>query len=185
MKKGRADGQFSVLIAGSGGQGILFLGKLIAQAAMLEGRNVTWFPSYGAEIRGGTANCTVVISDEAIGSPIVRNPDMLIALNRASVARFQGRLKKDGLLVMDSSLIKDVLIGNDIKVVRVPGTEIAVSLGSSKSANMVVFGAALGVSGFLKEGPVMRALEELTPVRRKKDLDMNKAAIKEGRGYPG
>src|SRR3989338_5832303 len=97
---------FSLLIAGFGGQGILFAGKLLAQSAMLEGRHVTWFPSYGAEVRGGTANCTVIISDEMIGSPVVRNPEILVVMNEASLDKFQPRLKSGGILIFESSLIK-------------------------------------------------------------------------------
>lgn len=174
----------SVLIAGSGGQGILFIGKLIAQAAMLEGKNVTWFPSYGAEMRGGTANCTVVISDDVIGSPIVRDTDILMVFNEASAGKFQPRLKKGGLLVMDSSLIGDIPLRDDIRVVKVPATKTAVSVGNPRAANMVVLGAAVA-SGLVREESVDKALKELTPERRKSDLKSNKAAVKAGMGFAG
>src|SRR4030066_1544991 len=99
-----ADLETRIIVAGSGGQGILFLGKFLARAGMLEGRNVAWFPSYGAEMRGGTANCTLILSDNMIGSPVILNPDILIAMNSASLERFQPQLKKRGLLLFDSSL---------------------------------------------------------------------------------
>ena len=169
----------SVLIAGSGGQGILFFGKLIAQTAMREGRNVTWFPSYGAEMRGGTANCVVIVSEEVIGSPIVRDPDMLVVLNSASLEKFQSRLKPNGILILDSSLVKGQL-RDDVRVLSVPATDIALSLGNPKSANMVLLGAVIAASGLVSEEGAMNALKELTPARRVKDLDANRAAIKKG-----
>jgi len=169
----------SVLVAGSGGQGILFIGKLLAQAAMQEGKNVTWFPSYGAEMRGGTANCTVVISEETIGSPVVRNPDILIVLNTPSLERFQERLKPGGTLVLDTSLVKGN-IRDDIRVIGVPATEVAVSLGSPRAANMVVLGAVIGGTGIVSESQTIDALRELTPAKRQKSLNPNIKAIKEG-----
>ncbi len=172
-----------ILIAGSGGQGILFAGKLLAEGAMLEGKHVTWFPSYGAEMRGGTANCTVVVSDEPIGSPIVKNPDIVVVFNEASLKRFEGRVKKGGLLLMDSTLVKASPGRNDMRVVEIPATGIAMSLGSVRSANMVLIGALLKETSLLKEDTVMRALKELTPARRLKSLDINKAAL--GKGLHG
>jgi len=169
----------SVLIAGSGGQGILFIGKLLAQAAMQEGKNVTWFPSYGAEMRGGTANCTVVISEEPIGSPIVRNPDILIVLNTPSLDRFQERLKLGGVLLLDTSLVKGN-IRDDIRVIGVPATEVAVSLGSPTSANMVILGAVISGTRIVSESQTIDALKELTPAKRQKGLNSNIKAIKEG-----
>ena len=102
------DLEHKIMVAGFGGQGILFLGKLLAYSGMLENKEVTWFPSYGAEVRGGTANCTVIISDEMIGSPVVRNPEILIVMNEASLDKFQPRLKNGGILIFDSSLIKNL-----------------------------------------------------------------------------
>ncbi|MBI4823447.1 MAG: 2-oxoacid:acceptor oxidoreductase family protein [Nitrospirae bacterium] len=173
----------SILIAGSGGQGILFFGKLIAQSAMNEGKNVTWFPSYGAEMRGGTANCTVQVSDEVIGSPIVRNPDILIVLNKASMERFGSRVKKNGLLIMDSSLIKETPLRQDIGIVKVPASDIAVSLGNAMSANMVLLGALIKETGIVNEDSAINALEELTSSRRTKTISLNKSAIKKGLQY--
>lgn len=173
----------SILIAGSGGQGILFLGKLIAHSSMLNGKNVTWFPSYGAEMRGGTANCTVVISDDIIGSPIVTNPDILIVMNTASLRRFEERLKKNGLLVMDSSMTKEPPKRDDIHIVKVPATEIAVSLGNIGSANMVLFGALLNKTELFNQGSITSALKELTSSHKKRLLEINKTAIKKGIKY--
>lgn len=172
-----------ILIAGFGGQGILFFGKLLAYSGMLEGKEVTWFPSYGAEVRGGTANCTVIVSDEMIGSPIVRNPEILVIMNEASLNRFQPRLQKGGILLFDSSLIKGPQLRSDIHVVEIPASEIAASIGNTKYANMVMFSALIAETGIMKEESAINALEDMTPQRRRKALDANKEAIKKGRIY--
>jgi 2-oxoglutarate ferredoxin oxidoreductase subunit gamma len=124
-----------IIIAGSGGQGILFMGKVMAFASMREKKEVTWFPSYGAEMRGGTANCTVIISDDMIGSPVVLNPDILVVMNSASLDKFQQRLRRKGLLFYDSSLIKSPSFRAEVEPVAVPATKIASALGNAKSAN--------------------------------------------------
>jgi 2-oxoglutarate ferredoxin oxidoreductase subunit gamma len=170
----------SALIAGSGGQGILFLGKLLAQGAMLAGKNVTWFPSYGAEMRGGTANCTVIISDEMIGSPIVWKPDIVVVMNEASKNKFESRLREGGLLLMDSSLVTKPPERQDVRAAGVPASDIAASLGNAKSANMVMLGALLSEEDLVGQDNVFRALEQLTPPRRMKSLGMNRDAIKKG-----
>ena len=140
-----------IIIAGAGGQGILFLGKAIAQAGMIEGKHVTWFPSYGAEMRGGTANCTVILSDDMIGSPVVQNPDILIAMNRASLEKFQPSLKKNGLLFFDSSLINGVAFSNTVVPIGIPATKLADAAGNTRSANMVMLGALIAETGILKK----------------------------------
>lgn len=144
-----------ISIVGSGGQGILFMGRMISCASMLEGKEVTWFPSYGAEMRGGTANCTVVVSDEMIGSPVVHNPDMLIVFNNASLDKFQSKLKKKGILLYDVSLIKKPLLRNDIEVAAVPATKIAGSIGNTKSANMVMLGALMAKTSILQKSTIV------------------------------
>src|SRR4030042_555852 len=131
------------VIAGFGGQGILSMGLNLAQAALLEGKYVTYLPSYGAEVRGGTANCTVVVSDEDIPSPTPSSPDFVIAMNRPSLARFQNQIKSGGVLFLNSSLIQADTSRDDIEVVRVAADAIAKELGSAKSANMVMLGAFL------------------------------------------
>jgi 2-oxoglutarate ferredoxin oxidoreductase subunit gamma len=148
-----------IIIGGFGGQGILFLGKIMAYAGMLENKEVTWFPSYGAEMRGGTANCTVIISNELIGSPVVANPDVLIAMNDASLRKFQPGLKQNGLLIFDSSLIKENSLRDDIEIAEVPATEIANRIGNTKSANMVLLGAFIASTRLLKEQTALEALE--------------------------
>lgn len=185
--------ELRIIAAGFGGQGILFLGKLIAYSGMIEGKHVTWFPSYGAEMRGGTANCTAIISDEMIGSPIVRNPDILVAMNTASLGRFQLGIRAGGLLLFDSSLIPSPELRPDILSLAVPASELAASLHASKPAvrpspkvecaNMVMFGALLATTGFVKETTAMRALGQLTPKKISKTLEGNRAAIMKGMHY--
>ncbi len=126
---------------------------------MLEEKEVTWFPSYGAEMRGGTANCTVIISDTMIGSPVVLNPDILVSMNKASLDKFQPRVKKHGLVFYDLSLIKDPAVRDDVLAVPVPATEIASSAGNTKSANMVMLGAVLAGTGLLKRSSVLKVIE--------------------------
>jgi 2-oxoglutarate ferredoxin oxidoreductase subunit gamma len=147
---------------------------------MLENREVTWFPSYGAEMRGGTANCTVIISDELIGSPIVTHPDILIAMNDASLKRFQPRLKQNGLIIFDASLIKDLSLRNDIETLGVPATEISATLGDTKSANMVLLGAFIAKTALIEKTSAYEAIESSVPERKKKGIEVNKRAVMEG-----
>jgi len=150
---------------------------------MLEGREVTWFPSYGAEMRGGTANCTVIISDDMIGSPVVSVPDVLITMNRVSLDRFLPKLKKKGVLIYDSSLIKKPSLRKDIEAVGVPATSIAGSVGNTKSANMVIIGALIACTGILGKSSVVRifAMGEGSVKRPQDKLNTN--AVLEGIQY--
>jgi 2-oxoglutarate ferredoxin oxidoreductase subunit gamma len=175
--------KYRIIIGGFGGQGILFLGKILAYAGMLEGKEVTWFPSYGAEVRGGIANCTVIISDELIGSPVIMNPDSLIVMNEASLNTFQPRLKKNGLLCYDSSLIKDAVLRTDIEIVAVPASGRASKIGNTKSANMVLLGAFTAKTGLLQEVSLLKAVESSMPENRKKSIEQNKKAIHKGIEY--
>lgn len=156
------------------------MGRILAYTGMLENKEVTWFPSYGAEMRGGTANCTVIISDELIGSPIIMNSDTLIIMSDAALKKFQPRLKQNGLLLFDSSLIKPPALRTDIEIVGVPATEIATTVGNTKSANMVLLGAFIAKTGLLKKTSLYEALESSIPERRKKSIEINKEAIIEG-----
>ncbi len=169
-----------LIIAGFGGQGVLFAGKLLAHAAMLEGKEVTWFPSYGAEIRGGTANCTVIISSEMIGSPVVNNPDTLLIMNDASMERFAPRLKQGGLLIMNSSLIKNPPQRRDIGIIQINATDIAEELGSSQVANMVMIGALIGRTGIISLDTAIGALREIIPEHKKEIILINETALRRG-----
>ncbi len=171
-----------IIIAGSGGQGVLFLGKLLAYAGMLEGREVTWFPSYGAEMRGGTANCTVIISDSMIGSPVIRNPDVLVVMNDASYRRFAAQLSPDGILIHDSSLIPSLPRRHDIRVVTVPAGALASSLNNASLANMALLGAFIAATGLVDVNSALRALDEITPAHRRAHLSVNKDIVLKGYG---
>ncbi len=150
---------------------------------MLEGKEVTWFPSYGAEVRGGTANCTVIVSDELIGSPVVLNPDALIVMNEASLNKFLPRLKGKGILLFDSSLIKNSVERTDIEILGVPATEISSKINSTKSANMVILGAFIAETGLLQEAYVLEAIENAMSGKNRKIIDINKKALIKGIRY--
>jgi 2-oxoglutarate ferredoxin oxidoreductase subunit gamma len=137
----------SFVFAGFGGQGVILAGKILAQAGVDYGLQVTWLPSYGPEMRGGTANCTVVLSDEPIGSPVVDNPTALIAMNLPSLDRFEKTVAEAGTILINSSLITRPTQRNDVRVLSVPANDIAVSLGNSQAANMVALGAVIKASG--------------------------------------
>ncbi|MBI5189995.1 MAG: 2-oxoacid:acceptor oxidoreductase family protein [Nitrospirae bacterium] len=168
------------IIAGFGGQGILLAGKLLVWAGMLDDRHVTWFPSYGGEMRGGTANCTVIVSDEDIGSPIVDRPEALLAFNQASVDRFARRVAKGGFIIVNSSLAtRDVEVPG-VRLIRVAANEVAERLGDIKAANMVMLGAYLKASGSLGLDKVISALESVIPAKYKDALPVNIAALRDG-----
>ena len=170
-----------IVVAGFGGQGIMLTGKLLAQTAMKNGREVTYMPTYGAEVRGGTANCMVVVSDGPIASPLVSKPDSLIVLNKASLNKFAPRLKKGGLLIMNSSLIdtKPELDGS-IEVLSIPADELAVELGSKKAANMVALGAYLQKRNLFGAEAAARALPDVLAKRYHKTLPLNTEALRKG-----
>jgi len=173
-----------IIIAGFGGQGIMLTGKLLAQMAMKAGKEVTYMPSYGAEVRGGTANCMVVIAENEIACPVVAKPDSLIVLNKASLKKFAPRLKKGGLLIMNSSLIDvDPELDDSIEVVSVPADKLAVELGSPRSANMVALGAYLQKRGYLSPDAAAQALPDVLASRYHKTLPVNIKALHKGGEY--
>ncbi len=169
-----------VMIAGFGGQGVLLAGKLLAHAGMLEGKNVTWFPSYGAEIRGGTANCTVIISDREIGSPVVRNPSAMLILNEASFKKFEPRMRPEGHLFVNTSLVQLASTRSDIDRIEVRANDIAGELGDIRIANMVMLGAFLKKTGVVTLDSVLNALKAVLPARRHSLLPLNERALKCG-----
>jgi 2-oxoglutarate ferredoxin oxidoreductase subunit gamma len=161
----------------------LFLGKILAFAGMLEKKAVTWFPSYGAEMRGGTANCTVIIADDMIGSPVVLHPDILVAMNRASLEKFQPRLKQGGLLLYDSSLVQRTDFRDDIQKIAVPATKIASSIGNTKSANMVMLGALVARTGIMKKSSIVKIFENPSGSLGNTGSKINTNSILEGIKY--
>ncbi|MHC4758777.1 MAG: 2-oxoacid:acceptor oxidoreductase family protein [Planctomycetota bacterium] len=175
-----------IIVAGFGGQGIILSGKLLAQTAMESGKEVTYMPSYGAEVRGGTANCMVVVSDEPIASPLISKPDSVIVMNKASLQKFAPRLKEGGLLIYNSSLIeeqdvKEILEKNE--VLAVPANELAVELGNVKVANMVAIGAFSQKRGLFGPDAVSESLPKVLAKRYHKTLPMNTQALHRGAEY--
>jgi 2-oxoglutarate ferredoxin oxidoreductase subunit gamma len=170
-----------IIIAGFGGQGIMLAGKLLAQTAMNAGKEVTYMPSYGAEVRGGTANCMVVIAEQEIACPVVGNPDSLIVMNKASLNKFGPRLKKGGLLIMNNSLIDSKPeLDDTIEIIAIPADDLAVELGNKKAANMVAIGAYLQKRGQLDTELAVLALPETIAARYHKTLPVNTKALKCG-----
>ena len=166
-----------IIIAGSGGQGIMLLGKILAQAAMLEGKFVTWLPAYGAEVRGGTAHCMVVISDEEIGSPYIDKAETLVIMNQPSLVRFKNRLEKGGLLIVNSSIVKT---GKEIKGLKYPFTDIAVELGNVRVANMVALGAYLAKKKIVGLKHILGVMKMMAPSGRDDILKINQKALDKG-----
>jgi len=175
--------QTEIIIAGFGGQGIMFAGQLLAYAAMEEGKQVTWIPSYGPEMRGGTANCTVVIADEEIGSPMVRNPQAVLAFNLPSMDKYEPFVKPGGLLVVNSTLISQPVRRTDIRSVLVPANEIAESIGDKRMANMVMVGALLANLPVISFEGVNQALKEHLPARHQRLVPANIEAIQRGKSF--
>jgi len=172
--------QTEILIAGFGGQGVLFAGQLLAYAGMEYGKQVTWIPSYGPEMRGGTANCTVIVSDNEIGSPLVRNPKALLAFNLPSLDKYESAVAEGGVLVVNSSMVNRPVARNDIQSIVLPADEIAESLGAKRMSNMVMVGALLANLPFLPMEAVEQALKGHLPERHKKLLPQNIKALEKG-----
>ena len=172
--------QTDIIISGFGGQGVLFAGQLLAYAGMDEKLDVTWFPSYGPEMRGGTANCTVILSSEEIGSPMVRYPTVVIAMNLPSLEKYESQVKPGGLLIINSSIIDEEATRKDIRVVRVPGNEIAEKIADKRMTNMVMLGALIANQPVLPLEALQKALKEHLPVRHHRLLPSNYEALREG-----
>ena len=172
--------QEEIIISGFGGQGALFAGQLLAYAAMDNGYHVTWIPSYGPEMRGGRARCTVVISDEEIGSPLVRRPSSAIVLNIPSMEAFEPAVKPGGVLIVNSSLIPQKSERDDIRVFYVPATDIASELGNVRMANVVCLGALVKATGILSIEAIKQALEQHLPERHRALLPLNNQALDRG-----
>lgn len=167
-----------IVIAGFGGQGVLFLGEILAHAAMHDGYQVTWLPSYGPEQRGGTAHCTVVISDRPIASPVVAEPTILVALNRPSLDRFESAVRPGGLIVCDLTMVERLPARTDVQAVAVAATSIAAELGGARAANVVLLGALLAARPILSEKGVRTALGDR--VRDPEARARNEAALERG-----
>ncbi|MBI1987988.1 MAG: 2-oxoacid:acceptor oxidoreductase family protein [Nitrospinae bacterium] len=172
--------QSEVIIAGFGGQGVLLVGHLIAYAGMLEGKEVTWLPSYGPEIRGGTCNCTVVVSDRRIGSPSIPHPAAVIVMNRPSLDKFEPAVAPGGSLIVNSSLTDRLPSRADLRTFLLPASGMAQELGSSRVANLILLGAYLAATGVVSFPGVMAALEGILPSDKHPLLPLNRRALEAG-----
>jgi 2-oxoglutarate ferredoxin oxidoreductase subunit gamma len=170
-----------IIIAGAGGQGIMLLGKVIAEAVIRENKYVTWLPSYGAEVRGGTAHCMVIVSDREIGSPYVDKADILIVMNDPSLKKFKSRITSTGLLIVNSSLAGDSNdLGKRVHIIRHPFTDLAIGLGNIKVANMITLGCLISQKNIVSQESVSSVIQAMAP-RGKNDLiEINQKALIEG-----
>ncbi len=169
---------FDTIIAGFGGQGILLMGDLLAYAAMQEGRHVTYLPTYGVEMRGGTANCTVIIADEPIGSPVTVSPHAAVVMNEESLDKFQPRVKRHGLLFVNTSFVPEGRdMRTDLEVVLIAAHDLAAQLGNSKMSNMVVLGALVERTRVVELETVKSSLAEVFPARNRKHIPLNIEAM--------
>lgn len=171
----------AVIMAGFGGQGILMIGNVLAVGAINQGLNVTFFPSYGVEMRGGTANCTVTISRREVGSPVTSQPNAVIAMNEPSVNKFGPRVVPGGFVVINSSMAPDNTFEKEgVKIVRLPFNEISRDMGNTKLASMVALGAYSELTGVVSVENLVKALEEVLPAKAHKLIPMNAKALEEG-----
>lgn len=169
-----------IVMAGFGGQGVMAMGQLISYAGMLESKHVSWYPSYGPEMRGGAANCSVVVSEELVGSPIIAVADDVIVMNEPSLSMFESHVRPGGNIFINSSLVKKETTRTDINVVKIPVNDIAIDLGNARVANMVMLGAYLKVTELVKVESVIQAFTKVYGDKKKKLLPINEKAIKFG-----
>lgn len=171
----------NVIMAGFGGQGVMLMGQLLTYAGMVDNKQVSWMPAYGPEMRGGTANCTVIVSDAPVGSPVVSEPMAVIAMNLPSLDKFEPIVKPGGVIIYNSSLIHRAPTRTDVRVIAVPGNEIATELGNDRVANMVLLGALLAATEAVSISAVETALKKALPAHRQDLLPLNLQAIARGR----
>lgn len=169
-----------IIMSGFGGQGIISGGIMLAYAGMIEGKNVTFFPAYGAEMRGGTANCSVVVSSEPVASPVVGAPDTLMIMNEPSLARFENSLKPGGLMIINTSLVNSKPKRNDITVVEIPVSDLAEEVGNIKTANMVILGAYAKKTGAVSVDALKNSIAKVYLRANEAMVEMNKKAIDKG-----
>ncbi len=169
--------KYKMFFAGSGGQGTLAMGQMIAKAAMHEGKEVTWLPSYGPEMRGGTANCTVVVSDKPISCPLINEADVLVVMNLPSLLKFEKMVTPGGLLIINSSLVPEKASRDDIRVLEIPANEKATELGNDKAANMIMLGAIIKETDVVRPETVYDELAVMFTGRKEKFLPMNRKAL--------
>ena len=170
----------NILLSGFGGQGILFAGKFLAYKGLIEEKQVSWLPSYGPEMRGGTASCSVILSDEPVGSPIVSSPDILVAMNLPSLDKFEPTVKSGGIIICDSTLIERKVQRDDVTVYYVDATRLADENGLKGLANMIIMGKLLSVVDEYTEQGIEKTLAKVIPAKKASMLDFNRKALSLG-----
>ncbi len=171
--------QTEVIMSGFGGQGLMMIGKLLAYAGLEEGKDVTWLPSYGPEMRGGTANCTVVIADKPIGSPLISSPGAAVVMNQPSLEKFAPILKKNGVLVINSAMIPINADRTDLRSFRIRADELAAEMGNRRSANLVMLGAYIGLEEAVSHKTLIKAIEAAF-AKKKQFIDVNRKTFMKG-----
>ena len=169
-----------ILIAGFGGQGVLFAGKLLAYKGLVDGKQLSWLPSYGPEMRGGTANCSVILSDDPVGSPIVSHPDVLIAMNLPSLEKYEDTVVPGGIILVESTLIAKKVARDDVKVFYVPATKMAQDMGAPTLANMIMVGKLIRECDAVNDGHIEETLHKVVSARHQDLFDINLKAIQTG-----
>ncbi|MDF2534538.1 MAG: 2-oxoacid:ferredoxin oxidoreductase subunit gamma [Bacillales bacterium] len=169
-----------IVFAGFGGQGVMSMGQTVAYAGMVEGKQVSWLPSYGPEQRGGTANAMVVVSDTPVGSPLITKPTVAVILNNPSLEKFESSIKPGGILLTNSTLVTDKSTRDDIRILEIDATNIAIELGNERIANMVLLGALLQITGIVSIEGIMDALKKVLGDSKKHLLDVNRKALEKG-----
>lgn len=174
------NGTMNVLLAGFGGQGILFAGKVMAYSGLMDGSEISWLPSYGPEMRGGTCNCSVVLSDKSIGSPLVVNPDVLVAMNKPSLEKFVNNVVPGGMILVDSSTVDVKVERTDVTVFYVPATKLADENGLKGLANIILVGKLFKEKGFVTPESLDAGLQKCIPAKKAAMLDTNRKALEIG-----
>lgn len=177
--------EYQIVIAGFGGQGLLFSGKVLAYAALMEQRELSWLPSYGPEMRGGTANCNVIISDSPVGSPIVQNPNVLMVMNTPSLDKYEKTVAPGGKIFVDSSLVSRKVERTDVEVRYIPATKMAGDMGIPTLANMILLGAIVKSTGCVGDEAVLAGLRKIVSAKHADLLEANLQAIQAGKDYLG
>ncbi|MBQ7037390.1 MAG: 2-oxoacid:acceptor oxidoreductase family protein [Clostridia bacterium] len=172
-----------IIIAGFGGQGILFAGKVLAYTGLVNGYEISWLPSYGPEVRGGTANCHVIVSEEAVASPMITKPTALIAMNLPSLRKFEDAVVPGGIILVDSSLIEEDVKRTDVTVIRIPATKMADEVGARKLANMIMTGAFIKATGIVDFDGLVKGAAKCVPAGKEAILEQNKKLLSMGYNY--
>ncbi|UOO37626.1 2-oxoacid:acceptor oxidoreductase family protein [Oscillospiraceae bacterium CM] len=167
-----------LFFAGSGGQGILLMGQMVTYAAMLEDKSSTFFPSYGPEMRGGTANCTVVVSDKEVSCPLIYEADALVVMNLPSLIKFESMVKPGGVILVNTSIVDQPVKRTDITAIAIPANDIAIELGNAKVANMVMLGALVRATGVVSEASIEKVMQKTFTGSKAKLIDLNMKAFR-------